>query len=649
MPVALGVQRSFSWRAEMPELSENSSELDSTTAPRGAGRCVIIGGGPAGLTAAFELSKLGRRAVVLEADNVVGGLARTGEYKGYRFDVGGHRFFTKVSYVQELWEEILGDDFLVRPRLSRIHYRGKLFDYPLRPMNALRGLGIRESVLVVLSYLRAVVVPIRHETTFEHWVRNRFGKRLYEVFFKTYTEKVWGIPCSEIGVEWASQRIKDLDLIVALRNAILGPRRQKGSGAVTSLIDEFHYPRHGPGQMWARCAQLLEEAGSEVRLEVPVVRLRHRAGRVHEVIVRHADGSEHGVSGEEFLSSMPIGELVERMDPAPPKEVLKAARTLRYRDFITVALIVDRDELFPDNWIYIHSPEVRVGRIQNYKNWSPDMVADPDRTALGLEYFVQEGDELWTAPDEELVALGRKEIVQLGLALEGEITDGTVLRMKKAYPVYDGAYKEALNVLCTWLYPFKNLQLIGRNGQHRYNNQDHAMMTGILAARNIQGECHDIWKVNVERDYHEQLRGEEPDSEVSDAGGDRLVPRRVTEESLDRQLRRAFGRYDPLALGGALGIVSGLALWAATALVVLFTPAGQPVGPTLSLLGNYLFGYTASWAGAFVGLAEAGVGGFLAGWLLAHTINRLVTRERRRLLRQFERQSALGVLEGEHA
>ncbi len=610
---------------------------------------MVIGGGPAGLTAAFELSKLGRRAVVLEADNVVGGLARTGEYKGYRFDVGGHRFFTKVSYVQELWEEILGDEFLVRPRLSRIHYRGKLFDYPLRPLNALRGLGITESVLVVLSYLRAVVAPFRHETTFEHWVRKRFGKRLYEVFFKTYTEKVWGIPCSEIGAEWASQRIKDLDLIVALRQAILGPPRQKGSGTVSSLIDEFHYPRHGPGQMWTRCAQLLEEAGSEVRLEVPVVRLRHRAGRVHEVIVRQADGSEHGVSGDEFMSSMPIGELVERMDPAPPKEVLKAARTLRYRDFITVALIVDRDDLFPDNWIYIHSPEVRVGRIQNYKNWSPDMVADSDRTALGFEYFVQEGDELWTAPDEELVALARKEIVQLGLALEGEIVDGNVLRMKKAYPVYDGAYKEALKVLCTWLHTFENLQLIGRNGQHRYNNQDHAMMTGILAARNIQGEAHDIWKVNVERDYHEQLGAEETVSEVSDAGGDRLVPRRVAEDSLDRQLRRAFGRYDPVALGGALGIVSGFVLWAATVLVVLSAPAGQPVGPTLSLLGNYLFGYTASWAGAFVGLAEAGVGGFLVGWLLAHMINGVVTREKRKLLRQFERQSALGVLEGEHA
>jgi protoporphyrinogen oxidase len=633
----------------MPNNQRKGAAEGPSDRPEDSEPCVVIGAGPAGLTAAYELSKLGRRAVVLEADDIVGGLARTCEYKGYRFDVGGHRFFTKVSYVEELWREILGDELLVRPRLSRIHYRGKLFDYPLKPLNALRGLGVVESVFVVLSYLRALVLPFRRESTFEHWVRNRFGKRLFEVFFKTYTEKVWGIPCSEIGAEWASQRIKDLDLVVALRNALLGAARSKDGEVVTSLIEEFLYPRHGPGQMWTRCASLVEKAGGDVRLESPVVRLHHREGRIVDVVVRRPDGTEETVSGEQFLSSMPIGELALKLDPPPPEEVRKAARTLRYRDFITVALIVDRDELFTDNWIYIHSPTVRVGRIQNYKNWSPDMVADDTRTALGLEYFVQEGDELWTAPDEELVALGRREIVELGLASEGEITDGTVLRMKKAYPVYDGAYKSALRTLCTWMYDFENLQQIGRNGQHRYNNQDHAMMTGVLAARNVVGAEHDIWAVNVERDYHEQLREPAQRPAAEAAAGERLVPRRVGALSLERQLARAFGRYDPLALGGALGIIAGAVLWLATALIVVFTPQGQPVGPNLSLLGNYFLGYSASWGGAFVGLAEAAVGGFVGGWLLAQVINRLTAAELRRLLRRIERRSALGVLEGEHA
>lgn len=464
--------------------------------------CVVIGGGPAGLTAAYEYSKLGGRSIVLEADEVVGGISRTAEYKGYRFDVGGHRFFTKVDYVQELWEEILGEQFLKRPRLSRIHYGGKLFDYPLKPLNALTGLGVVESTRVGLSYAWVLLRKKGEEKTFEQWVTNRFGRRLYEIFFKTYTEKVWGMSCSEISAEWASQRIKNLDLMAAVKAALFGGSKKDGE-VITTLIDEFHYPRFGPGQMWRSCKQLLEDAGNEVRMRSRVTRIRHDRGHVRSVVAE-ADGGAHEVTGDQFISSMPIRTLIRSMDPPPPREVQEAAESLRYRDFLTVALMVDREELFPDNWIYIHSSEVQVGRIQNYKNWSPDMVPDSTKTSLGLEYFVQKGDVLWTTEDADLVELARKEVNLLGLAPGDAVIDGTVLRMPKAYPIYDDAYHSALKVIRTWLDGLTNLQQIGRNGQHRYNNQDHSMMTGVLAARNVAGEANDIWSVNVEQEYHEE-------------------------------------------------------------------------------------------------------------------------------------------------
>ncbi len=600
--------------------------------------CVVVGGGPAGLTTAYELSKSGKTSLVLEADDTVGGLSRTCEYKGYRFDVGGHRFFTKVDYVQELWLEMLGDEFLSRPRLSRIFYRGTLFDYPLKPLNALRGLGLVESVRVGLSYAKVMVFPHREERTFEQWVTNRFGKRLFEVFFKTYTEKVWGIPCSEISAEWAAQRIKNLDLVAAVKNAVLGGAAKKKGEVITTLIDEFQYPRHGPGQMWTACTKLLEERGSEVRLNAPVTRIVHADGRVRSVVT--GDGTE--VQGDEFFSSMPIQTLLRSFDPPPPPEVIDAANRLRYRDFLTVALIVDRDDLFPDNWIYIHSPDVQVGRIQNYKNWSPEMVPDSSKTALGLEYFVQEGDELWNADDDYLVELGRKEVDLLGLAPADAVQDGTVLRMQKAYPVYDDEYKGALEVIRGWLEGLPNLQLIGRNGQHRYNNQDHSMMTGVYAARNVLGADYDVWGVNVEQEYHEEKAG---DGEKA-GGGDRLVPGRVDDRDLAGLIRRAFGHYDARALGAAVGAVLGLGLFGATAILLLAAGDEEP-GQTLSLLGKYFLGYSVSWTGAFLALAEGAIGGFVLGWLLAKAINILVESEKRRLMRQLERGRALSVLEGE--
>ncbi|MBZ5645589.1 MAG: NAD(P)/FAD-dependent oxidoreductase [Acidobacteriia bacterium] len=465
---------------------------------------VIIGAGPAGLTAAYELAKHKVPAVVVEADKVVGGIARTVNYKDYLFDIGGHRFFTKWDEVEQVWKEILGDKFLERPRLSRIFYRKKFFYYPLRPANALFGLGILESIRIMLSYLHARVFPSREEENLEQWVSNRFGKRLYEVFFKTYTEKVWGVPCTEIRAEWAAQRIKGLSLTTAVRNALLKPKKSN----VKTLIDKFHYPERGPGQMWETLTQRLEQNGYPVLMERPVQRICHRGGRVTHVLTRGPQGEEL-FPGTDFISSMPIRDLINALEPAAPQDVRDAANRLSYRDFLIVSLIINRETFAPDNWIYVHEPGVKVGRIQNFKAWSPAMVPDPSKCCVGMEYFVFENDELWSSPDDKLIELARCELAQLGLARPEEITDGTVVRMPKAYPMYDTGWSEQVEIIRRYLESdLPNLQLVGRNGMHKYNNQDHSMMTAMCAARNILGERHDLWAINAEADYHEEKRGE---------------------------------------------------------------------------------------------------------------------------------------------
>lgn len=462
---------------------------------------IVIGAGPAGLTAAYELLKQGVKPIVLEKSHTVGGLARTENYKGYRVDMGGHRFFTKVEEVQALWQEILGEDFLRRPRLSRIYYNGKYFYYPLRFFNALSGLGMIESALILLSYIRSQLFPHPREETFEEWVSNRFGPRLYRIFFKTYTEKVWGIPCSEIKAEWAAQRIRGLSLPAAVLNAILKPK----SGSIKTLIDEFHYPRHGPGMLWQRAKEMVEARGGEVRLHSEVIRVEHDRTQVTGVSTRR-NGREEHLSGNALISSMPISELIQRLDPPAPAEVRQGAAQLSYRDFLTVALIVKRPDVFPDNWIYIHSPEVQVGRVQNFKNWSPEMVPDPSRTCLGLEYFCNAGDALWNLSDAELIELGVRELERIGLVQAAEVEEGVVFRQTKAYPVYTGEYQAHLDRIRQYLARFPNLQTVGRNGLHMYNNQDHSMLTAILAVRNLMGEQHDVWSVNTERSYHEEIR-----------------------------------------------------------------------------------------------------------------------------------------------
>jgi protoporphyrinogen oxidase len=469
---------------------------------------VVIGAGPAGLTAAYELVKLGAGVEVLEKDDIVGGLARTASYKGYHFDMGGHRFFTKVSEVDRMWREVLGKEFLKRPRLSRIYYDGKFFDYPLKPWNALSRLGPYEAFRVGLSYLKWQVRPHAVEETFEHWVTNRFGRRLFLTFFRSYTEKVWGVPCTELRAEWAAQRIKDLSLRNAVTSMLFKPRR-----TITTLIEEFDYPRLGPGMMWQAVARSVMSRGGSVRFDAPVLAVHHADGRVNAVSVGTPDGGSAMVEGTDFVSTMPVTELVAKLDPKVPGEVSDAATWLTYRSFLTVCLIVDRVRLFPDNWIYVHDPDVHVGRIQNYKNWSEDMVPDPAKTGLGMEYFCNEGDALWTLPDDELVAMAKRELEKIGIARAEEVSDGCVFRMPKAYPVYDSVYAKHLETVKSHLAGFTNLQTIGRNGLHRYNNQDHAMLTGLFAARNIVlGGTHDVWNVNTEQEYHEEILDQQPPS-----------------------------------------------------------------------------------------------------------------------------------------
>jgi protoporphyrinogen oxidase len=581
---------------------------------------VILGAGPAGLTAAYQLVKAGVRSVVLEKDSIVGGISRTVNYKGYLFDIGGHRFFTKVQAVENLWSEMLPQrDFLRCRRLSRIYYNRKFFFYPLKPANALWGLGLWNSFLIVISYLWARLFPQRPEDNFERWVSNRFGTRLYSTFFKTYTEKVWGMPADKIAAEWAAQRIKGLSLLVAVKNALV-KQSSKNGHVVKTLIDSFHYPKCGPGMMWETVAELVGKGGSSVRLDASVETIRWTHRKVEEIGIK-SGGQLEFVRGTDFISSVPIRELIRKLDPPAPEHVLDAAERLHYRDFLTVALIIDKDDLFPDNWIYIHDPQVKVGRIQNFKNWSPYMVPDPNKTCLGLEYFCFEGDGLWTMADTELIELAKEELEKIGLSRRSDVEDGMVVRMPKAYPVYDETYREALDVIRRFLNRFDNFQVVGRNGMHKYNNQDHSMLTAMLAVENIFGAGHDLWQVNAEQEYHEEatsrVTGSMPQSEVLESTQPQ-VPSPILSPVSDG-LIRAFAQIDKLALATAVGSVAGLASFLAT--IFLVFKDGSRIGPHLELLAQLFSGYTVTIEGAFVGLSYSFCWAFLWAWLFAYMRN----------------------------
>jgi len=459
-------------------------------------KVVIIGAGPAGLTAAYNLSEANINVCVLEQGQMVGGLAKTISYKGYYFDIGGHRFHTTIGRIKDFWAKILGEDFLRRQRFSRIYYQKQFFDYPLKPFQTMFQLGTRNGVSIIASYLASHLFPAYPEDSFEKWVSNRFGNRLYRIFFREYTEKVLGIPGNEIRAEWAAERIKGLSLFHAVMTALLKPLRKNGKGtAIKTLIDSFDYPKLGPGMMWQAVAGILREKGVRVSMNAKVDKICWSKDTI-DALEFTQNGTCLSAVGTDFLSSMPMKDLIQTLSPEAPVEVQRAAERLKYRDFITVALIINKRDVFPDNWLYINDPRIRLGRIQNFKNWSPFMVPDQEKTCLGLEYFCFEGDGLWNLPDQELIVLGKEELAKLGLVKADEVEDGTVVRKQKAYPLYDTASWESVSIIRNFLHRFKNLQLIGRNGMHRYNNQDHSMLTAMLAVENILGDNHNLWELD---------------------------------------------------------------------------------------------------------------------------------------------------------
>ena len=470
---------------------------------------LVLGGGPAGLTAGYLLAKQGKSVIVLESSDQVGGIARTEVRDGYRFDLGGHRFFTKVKEVDDLWHEIMEEEFLKRPRQSRIYWNDKFLEYPLEGMDVIKKLGPIELTRCMLSYMWAAMKPKGREETFEDWVSNRFGKRLYNHFFKTYTEKLWGVSASEIRAEWAAQRIKGLSFFSAARSAFFGNKGNK----IKSLISEFNYPRFGPGQMWEQMTADIHKCGGEVRLNAPVTRLRIDNGRIVEVVA----GGET-LHPSHVISSLPLRTTVGIAEPEAPGEVRDAARGLRYREFLTVLLVIEGKDPFPDNWIYIHQPGVQVLRIQNFKSWSPWMVPDERDASIGMEYFCFEGDDLWTMADDDLVAMASQEIEKLHLASASKVKFGFVARVHKAYPIYDEHYAERVATIRRWLETIGNLTQVGRNGLHRYNNSDHSMLTAMRAVDNILlGTHHDIWAVNAESVYHEEhVEPEQPYKDAPD-------------------------------------------------------------------------------------------------------------------------------------
>ena len=496
----------------------------------------IIGAGPAGLTASYLLTKQGVSTTVIEADpEYVGGISRTANYKDFKFDIGGHRFFSKSQEVVDLWDEILPQDFIDRPRLSRIYYNGRYFSYPLKAFEAFNNLGPVESAMCVLSYMYKRAFPHEKPENFQEWVSNQFGERLFSIFFKTYTEKVWGMPCDEISADWAAQRIKGLDLYSAMANALrnsIAPAKggaTKNGEVIKTLIDSFRYPRQGPGMMWDAAAAKTRDQDGEIHMGQSLDTMSWDGNqKLWTITAKDGEGNTHHYQAKHAISSAPITELVSSLWVSD--EAAQATKKLRYRDFLTVALVVEKPDLFPDNWIYIHEPSVKVGRIQNFRSWSPEMVPDPNQSCLGLEYFCFEGDGLWNSTDGKLIELAKKELAQIGLASEDEIIDGCVVRQKKAYPVYDDGYKDNVETIRAELaekYP--TLHLVGRNGMHKYNNQDHAMMTAMLTVKNIQaGELvYDIWNVNEDAEYHESGNSGEQQALSSV----RMVPERIKKAS----------------------------------------------------------------------------------------------------------------------
>lgn len=510
-----------------------TGEISSGTASKTID-VAIIGAGPAGLTAGYLLTKAGLSVTIIEKDpHYVGGISRTVEHEGYRFDIGGHRFFSKSQQVVDLWNEILPDDFIQRPRMSRIYYEGKFYSYPLRAFEALWNLGIWRSALCMISFAKAQLFPRREVKSFEDWTTNQFGFKLYSIFFKTYTEKVWGMPCDEMSADWAAQRIKGLSLWSAVTDGLkrsLGLNKRPNDGhAVKTLLETFRYPRLGPGMMWEAARDKILAWGGKIHMAHGLKQIS-KDGHGHWRLTATGPEGDRLIEARHVISSVPMRELAARIHPLPQTTI--QANQLKYRDFLTVALKIRSDDLFPDNWIYIHDSKVKVGRIQNFRSWSPEMVPDEGVACVGLEYFCFEGDGLWSLPEEELIALATREMAILGLVSPDKVIGGAVVRQEKAYPVYDEDYAANVAAMRAELEErHPTLHLVGRNGMHRYNNQDHAMMTAMLTVENIKAgsRIYDTWCVNEDAEYHE----------AGDEGDERAVP--AARQALSEDQAAALG------------------------------------------------------------------------------------------------------------
>ncbi len=449
-------------------------------------RAIIIGAGPAGLTAGIELLKTGNFEVtVIERDAVVGGLAKTTDYKGCKYDIGPHHFITDSSKIQTWWEDLMEGDFLKHKRFTRIYYKKHFFNYPLEPLNVVIGLNLFECARSIFSYIYYRFFPITEVRSFQDWVTNKFGYRLFSIFFKTYTEKVWGIACDKISADWSAQRIKGFSLSKAIFYAFFGRFFKKN--APRTINDTFYYPSLGSGALWAKASlKIVNHDDGRLVMQQSVVKIQHDGAKILSISTCSEEEKRSGglqkkidYTGEHFFSTMPLRELILAMDPLPPEVVISAAKSLMYRGLITVNLIVNKTQICPDHWLYIHEKDVRMGRIGNMNNFSPKMVNDPSHTALSLEYFSFVDEEFWFKSDYELVEIGKQELEKIGLVKAAAVVDGMVMRTSEAYPIYDENYKQHLNVVLSYLAQFDNLHLMGRNGLHRYNNMDIAMLSAM--------------------------------------------------------------------------------------------------------------------------------------------------------------------------
>jgi len=463
--------------------------------------CCILGAGPAGLGAAIELVNNGiTDIIIIDKNSIVGGLARTETFDGSKFDVGPHRFFTKNPEINKLWHNTLGDDFIPVDRTTRILYNKKLFNYPISAFDSLSKLGITQSTVAMFSYLKAMAIPKKEIITFEEWISNKFGKKLYETFFKTYTEKVWGIPCNQIGKEFAEQRIKGLDITEVLKNAIIGNSNAK------TLVDQFDYPIYGAGQMYEAWADKVTSMGGTILLNSKVVSINEKNKKIDSVEIETETGEKLTINAKQIFSSIPITHFFDILNPKISSQTSKSVSSLYYREHITVNLIIHKTGLFPDQWIYIHDPDVKMARLANYNNFSKAMVSDKDKTAISVEYFVFQDDEIWKMKNLKIVELAIDEMSRVGLIDKNTVEQGHVVRETESYPTYYIGYKKAFNILKEELNQFENLYPIGRGGMYKYNNQDHSTYSGILAARNylmMEGSPYNLWDINIDAEYHE--------------------------------------------------------------------------------------------------------------------------------------------------